>query len=224
MEGFIAQYQEQLTALLRVILAMAAGAAIGYNREKVNQAAGLRTYMAVSAAGAFCALLSIFISRNVGSTDLGRLPAAFISGMGFLGAGTIWRNRDAHVSGVDTAAGLWAMSLVGLGFGMGYYFGAALLFLCVLFAVILMRAPASGMEHIWDNGRLYAELKSRDDLKYLLELLDSMDAGISEMDLERMEGGAAAVTMLISEEGNCDISTVLDKVRSLGCVTFAIFI
>ena len=107
------------TILLRILFAAVAGGAIGLNREKISQAAGLRTYMAVTEAAALTAMLGIWLKSSVGDTDAARLPAAFISGLGFLGAGAIWKDGDNTIKGLTTAAGLLASSITGIAIGAG---------------------------------------------------------------------------------------------------------
>lgn len=122
-----------VSVCLRMVLACALGGLLGLNRERNRQAAGLRTYYAVCLGAATTVLLSQYlyfmmntqwaeVSAAVGiSTDVSRLGAQVINGIGFLGAGAILVTKKHHVRGLTTAAGLWACACMGLAIGAGFY-------------------------------------------------------------------------------------------------------
>jgi Uncharacterized membrane protein len=110
--------------LLRILLAGVLGGAVGYEREQANRPAGFRTNILVCVGAALVMLTGEHIHNHYGgNTDPARLGAQVISGIGFLGAGTILRS-GFHVRGLTTAASLWAVSCVGLACGAGFYVGA----------------------------------------------------------------------------------------------------
>lgn len=109
--------------ILRILLAMAIGGIIGWEREKSNRPAGLRTHMLVSIGAAVVMMLgeiSLLKYANITTMDPTRLGAQVISGIGFLGAGTIMR-EGLTVRGLTTAASLWAVACMGLAAGGGFY-------------------------------------------------------------------------------------------------------
>jgi putative Mg2+ transporter-C (MgtC) family protein len=103
-------------ALLKVILALIVGGLIGLERERRDIPAGIRTHMLVCGGSALITLISILMSGTRG--DATRIPAQIVSGIGFLGAGTIFRS-GASVRGLTTAAGLWMVAGVGMGIAAG---------------------------------------------------------------------------------------------------------
>ena len=109
--------------LARVLLAMLLGGALGLERERKHRPAGLRTYMIVCMSSALVMLTGEYVFRLYGSGDPTRLAAQVISGIGFLGAGTII-TTSRHVVGLTTAAALWASACIGLACGAGFYAGA----------------------------------------------------------------------------------------------------
>ncbi len=111
---------------LRMILATLAGGLIGLEREIVHRPAGIRTHMLVSLGSALFALITIEQLPN----EAARIIAGIATGIGFLGAGTIFKAKD-DVHGLTTAASIWAVAAVGLSIGFGYY-------LMMLIAVILI--------------------------------------------------------------------------------------
>jgi putative Mg2+ transporter-C (MgtC) family protein len=109
----------QLEALLRIVLAGVAGAAIGLEREVEDKPAGVRTFGTV-ALGAALFTIAPAIAFPDQPDSAARVAAQIVTGIGFLGAGTIIQVRD-RVEGLTTAAGIWAVAAVGMSFGFGLY-------------------------------------------------------------------------------------------------------
>ncbi len=103
--------------LLRLIFAVVAGGLIGLEREIVHRPAGVRTHMLVALGAA----LFIIVAVEAVQYDIARIIAGIATGIGFLGAGTIFRSKS-EVHGLTTAASIWAVSGVGIAIGLGYYF------------------------------------------------------------------------------------------------------
>jgi putative Mg2+ transporter-C (MgtC) family protein len=110
--------------ILRLTIAAGLGLIIGYERERQNQAAGLRTHMTLVIGSALAMIVSINIPvqyRGVATNgDPARLAAQVISGIGFLGVGAILR-FGSNIKGLTTAASMWTMAIVGLSIGAGYF-------------------------------------------------------------------------------------------------------
>jgi putative Mg2+ transporter-C (MgtC) family protein len=116
-----------LNVLFRVFLAALCGALVGIERSYSNRAAGFRTHMLVCIAASIAAMTGIYLYIYEGvPTDPTRLPAQIISGLGFIGGGTIFVTSKKSVIGLTTAAGLWASGIVGLCIGGGFYEGGIL--------------------------------------------------------------------------------------------------
>ena len=122
---------QNLDFLLRLLVACACGAAIGYERSRRFKEAGIRTHVIVCCAAALIMIVSKYGFVDLGTSTTGffpgtrgadpaRIAAAVVSGIGFLGAGAIFRNKNA-VKGLTTAAGLWATAGIGLAVGSGMY-------------------------------------------------------------------------------------------------------
>ena len=121
---------------LRVILSVILGGLIGLERGHHGRAAGLRTHILVCLGAALTTMIGIYSVSELGLTgDPLRVGAQVVSGIGFLGAGTIMvRNKD-QVTGLTTAAGLWATAWIGLAIGIGFYIASVLAFLAVIGSV-----------------------------------------------------------------------------------------
>ena len=116
--------------IIRLIVAALLGSVIGFERERLDWAAGLRTHMLVCLGSALAIIISAFGFRDILGTpnvvlDPSRVAAQVISGIGFLGAGTILFLRQEIIRGLTTAAGLWAVAAIGLAIGSGLYVAGA---------------------------------------------------------------------------------------------------
>jgi putative Mg2+ transporter-C (MgtC) family protein len=133
---------DPLHITLRLGLALVLGGLIGFEREQNSHAAGFRTHILVCIGSALIMLLSMYgFSKFVDEVnvrlDPARLAAQVISGIGFLGAGTILRN-GLSISGLTTAASLWVVAAIGLSVGAGFYFASVLACVFVLVSLWLL--------------------------------------------------------------------------------------
>lgn len=101
---------------LRLVVAVVAGGIVGFEREIFHKNAGIRTQMLISLGAALFTVSGLYVIN----ADPGRIAAGVVTGIGFLGAGTIFRHKD-KVKGLTTAASMWATAALGLGFGLGEY-------------------------------------------------------------------------------------------------------
>lgn len=127
--------------IARLLLAGILGGIIGYEREHTNRPAGFRTHILVCMGSALVMVTSEFIFdryRLSANLDPTRLGAQVISGIGFLGAGTIIRD-GFNVRGLTTAASLWAVSCVGIAAGIGFYEGAVVATVLIFITLIVLK-------------------------------------------------------------------------------------
>lgn len=128
-----------LEQLARLLLAAFLGGLIGVERERLNRAAGLRTHVLVSVGSALFTLISLFAFQGIGPVnDPARVAAQIVSGIGFLGAGTIMKH-GATVRGLTTAATLWVCAGIGMAAGAGFYQGAVLSTLITLISLVTLK-------------------------------------------------------------------------------------
>lgn len=185
--------------MLRLLCAMLVGMVIGTEREYSNRPAGMRTHILVALGAAAVMLTSqmIFAQYNVyGATpDPARLPAQVITGVGFLGAGTIMR-EGSNVKGLTTAASLWAVACLGVAAGGGYY-AVALLGMGFVFATLTlmevlqhhMVGPEVGLRRCWvetENIHECLDAINRHATKY--------DAGLRNITTEHLFDKTCRVT------------------------------
>ncbi len=127
---------------VRLLLAVFLGGLIGVERERISRPAGFRTHILVCVGSALMMLVSAYgFTGQIGEgylADPGRIAAGVVTGIGFLGAGTILQQRGS-VRGLTTAATIWVVSGVGLAAGVGFYLGAILTTFFVLVSLLLLR-------------------------------------------------------------------------------------
>ncbi len=124
---------------LRILLALLFGGCIGFERGYHGRATGLRTHILVCVGACMAAMIGVFEVSELGFTaDPLRVGAQVISGIGFLGVGTIIVRNRSQVSGLTTAAGLWATATIGLAIGIGFYIAAFFGFLVIFITLTLL--------------------------------------------------------------------------------------
>ena len=125
-----------LDIVLRLLLAVALGAVIGFQRERMHKAAGLRTHILISLGAALFTVVSIF--GFSGMADPARVAAGVVAGVGFIGAGVIFRGMSGEgVAGLTTAASIWATAAVGLASGAGLWL-IAIMAAVITFGVLMI--------------------------------------------------------------------------------------
>ncbi|WP_066829473.1 MgtC/SapB family protein [Rufibacter ruber] len=128
------------TILSRLLISTVLGGLLGWERESRRQHAGLRTHIIISVGACLLMLISVYIPQtfsNYTNVDPGRIAAQVVSGIGFLGAGAIFR-LGTNTHGLTTAATIWAVAAVGLSVGVGMYEAAALVTLLLLFVLAIL--------------------------------------------------------------------------------------
>jgi len=110
----------QTDMMVRLLLSVIFGGAIGYVRELKRKAAGLRTHMLVCLGSAIFTLISIYMAEGSASADPTRITSSIVTGIGFLGAGAIFQTGGS-VRGLTTAASIWVCAAIGIAVGAGYY-------------------------------------------------------------------------------------------------------
>lgn len=157
--SFVNQYIIELSwisVVLRMFLAVLVGGIIGNERGRSGSPAGLRTHILVCVGSAMTALISVFIAKNGGFDDIARIPAQVISGIGFLGAGMIIVKKNNVITGLTTAAGMWATATIGIAIGYGFYLGALVATVaCIFTAAFLTRLERRTKKSI----HIYAEIR-----------------------------------------------------------------
>lgn len=155
---------------VRILLATLLGGIIGMERSRHGRDAGLRTHIFICLGSAMTALIGIYCHDILGyNLDPLRISAQVVSGIGFLGAGTILVKNSSKVTGLTTAAGMWATAAIGIATGVGFYEAAVLCaILCVLTAALFTRLEAKHkgnhqfyieIDNVAETNRIIDEIK-----------------------------------------------------------------
>ena len=182
---------------LRMLLGVAFGGFIGLERGSKQRAAGFRTYMLVCLGSVMTMLLGQYEHQMLSTvwlsaagdtglkTDVARFGAQVISGIGFLGAGTIIVTGRQEVKGLTTGAGLWACACMGLAIGAGFYECVIIAFLLIVLAIRVLPAVESfAIDHA-RNRNLYVEFATLDDISAIIACIKSHDAQICQVEINR---------------------------------------
>lgn len=224
-----------ITALLvKILLSVFFGGLIGLERGHKHRAAGSRTYMIVCLGAALTMILShyeTYIMRNLWEeiakmldkqVDVSRYSAKVISGIGFLGAGTIIVTGRQEIKGLTTAAGLWASACMGLAIGSGYYECAILGFLLILLTTIVFEKISSWVISNARNMDLYVEFEKIENLGEIINTFKEMNIQIFDVDIQREKQsngvtvGAVISSRLPKKETH---SNVMSKISKFDFVT-----
>ena len=125
----------EVEMVLRLLLAGALGAIIGYQRERAGKPAGLRTHILICVGAALFTVASVY--GFGAAADPARVAAGIVAGIGFIGAGAIMRTSEGIVAGLTTAATIWAVAAIGLAAGAGLYLASAVATALILIVLYL---------------------------------------------------------------------------------------
>ena len=217
---------------LRLLLAVVFGGIVGYTREKDNKPAGFRTHILVCFGAAVISMVQDQLRLNilelasmnlklsgVIKTDLGRLGAQVVSGIGFLGAGSIMKEKGETVGGMTTAAGIWATGCAGLGIGWGFYNLAipAIVFMLVIIVIFKKFEP----KIVKKTKLLKFEVKFLEDKNYAKGLLATYEVfnqkliKITQIDKNQAEN---TVIFTVNMDEKIDISDIIVSLSAIKAV------
>jgi putative Mg2+ transporter-C (MgtC) family protein len=212
-----------LSVILRLVCAMVIGGIIGLERGMKNRPAGMRTYMLVCVGSCLIMLTNQYLFQVSNSGDPMRLGAQVVSGIGFLGAGTIIVTKHNQIKGLTTAAGLWAAAGVGLALGVGFY-EAALVAGFLIFAVLTLLQR-------WDNRmrsktrtlEIYLEFSDKTSLGNLIRQIREMNVEIDNIQMEQdsaSEENARALIATLKCAKRTDHAPLLKKLHKIEGVLY----
>ncbi len=174
-----------LAVVLRIVAAVVIGGLLGLERGMKNRPAGLRTYMLVCAGSCLIMLTNQYIFQVYGTGDPVRLGAQVVSGIGFLGAGTIVVTRRNQIKGLTTAAGLWTSAGVGLALGIGFYEAALVGYMAIFMVITLMQRIDNKVHRKNRQMEAYIELSNETTLGDFLRTVRNADIEIYNVQREQ---------------------------------------
>lgn len=190
---------------LRIMAALIMGGILGLERGMKNRPAGLRTYMLVCVGSCLIMMTNQFIFQTTGTGDPTRMSAQVISGIGFLGAGTIVVTQHNQIKGLTTAAGLWACAAAGLALGIGFYEAAVAGGVSIFVILTLLQRWDDRMHSKGRVFDIYFELTEGYPLGELIRAVRAMELEVFDI---RMESDA-----VLSDGLTAFVATVKAKRR-----------
>ena len=213
-----------LAIFLRLVLATIVGLLIGFEREFKNKGAGVKTHVLVCLGAACAMIVSEYLTHQFPGAriDMERIGAQVVSGVGFLGVGTIIITGKNEVQGLSTAAGLWACACIGLCAGAGYVEGTLLALVFVIFTFMALNKIDHWLHENAKIFSLYVEFEDKHGIKLLLKKLHGWNCSFSNFQLVKGEagkfGGAATFTVELSRGARKQ--PFIDAIQTLDYVSF----
>ena len=212
-----------LAVALRICAAVIIGGLLGLERGLKNRAAGLRTYMLVCVGSCLVMLTNQYIYQAFGSGDPVRMGAQVVSGIGFLGAGTIIVTRRNQIKGLTTAAGLWSAAGVGLALGIGFYEAAIMGAFAVFAVMTLLQKLDNRMHRRSKVVEVYVELDAKLSLGEFLRQVRSMELDVGDVEREydsESESGTRAYVATLKAKTRRDRVDLLEKIQGIQGVAY----
>lgn len=212
-----------LSVVVRIFCALVIGGIIGRERGTKNRPAGLRTYMLVCVGSCLIMLTNQYIYQTTGSGDPMRLGAQVVSGMGFLGAGTIMVTKHNQIRGLTTAAGLWAAAGVGLALGIGFYEAALVAGISIYFVLTVVQK--------WENREhkkvryleVYIEIAQTFPLSDLTQQLRQQGFHIEGIQFETDIGSNSemrAIVLSLQSDKKDDHHALLHRIKGIDGICY----
>lgn len=212
------------TILLRLIMAVILGGIIGLERGRAGRPAGLRTHILVCLGSTLAIMTNQYVFQEFGVGDPTRMAAQVISGIGFLGAGTIIVTGRHQVKGLTTAAGLWATACMGLAIGIGFYKAAILGCILIAFATVVLHRIDNFMLSKSKILDIYIEFATNGSISAILDIIKSYKVEIEAIEMIKptynTNSSVAAIMTLRLKEKKVRIDVVA-KICSIEGVEFA---
>lgn len=213
----------EISIIVRILTALLIGGLIGMERGMKNRPAGLRTYMLVCVGACLIMLTNQYIYQVTGAGDPMRLGAQVVSGIGFLGAGTIVVTRHNQIKGLTTAAGLWASAGVGLALGIGFYEAAITAAVGIYTILTVLQRWENRVHKKTRVLELYVELSNEVPLHSFSQELRALNLQIESMQFEQdgnLDASTRAIVLVLKSQKRTDHYMVLEKIKKIPGVIY----
>lgn len=210
----------QLSIVVRLMLAALLGGIIGIERESKRHSAGFRTFTLVCIGAALGTIVNLYLYEITGNTDTARISAGVVSGVGFLGVGTIIVTSRNQVRGLTTAATLWATAALGIALGSGMIFISVIAFVLIMLTIGLLSRLS---RYIGKHNRvidLYVEIEKSYDEKLLIDFLRSQSFRVISMEKHKKKNDLS-MTLEIDMGKKQNHECIVNDVSSLDGILYA---
>lgn len=210
-----------LTVILRLVLAVVSGGLIGLERSRKRRAAGFRTHILISLGAAMTTLTGQYLYLVMRlPTDMSRLGAQVVAGIGFIGAGSIIVTRHRRVKGLTTAAGLWTTAVIGLAWGVGYYEAALYATVLILLAELCFSKLEYRMMKRAREMGIMVGYRDGEALNRVIRAIRELDLKISDIEIvkdpaQRESGQTACATFVLQTHSRSALDRVAQELAGI---------
>ena len=230
MEAVIAYLRDFniVSILLRIVLAVLFGGTIGLERGKQGRAAGMRTHIFVCIGSALATMIGFYVADfmidKYGSIgDPLRVAAQVISGIGFLGVGTILIKGRFQITGLTTAAGLWCAAAIGIALGAGFFVGAIITFVCSVITMTLAGRFELMLNKKYSRFGIYVEICSDKFVRPTVDLIKEK-YHVTDIQVTAPRSGTSGNVGIEANVHNRDFATTpADVSKTLEAEEYVIF-
>jgi putative Mg2+ transporter-C (MgtC) family protein len=197
-----------VSIVLRITLAVLFGSLTGLDRTRKRRPAGFRTYSLVCLGATLTMLVGQYMTYTLNVvSDPARIGAQVVSGVGFLGAGTILLKSKNQVKGLTTAAGLWASACLGLAIGVGFYLAAVIGLLAIIFIETIMHHINDRLIRNANVMNIYLELLSNQNLGTMISFLRNNEIQVTDIEsASGKEGNVFSYLIVLRITRQCKLS------------------
>ncbi|HHX70190.1 MAG: MgtC/SapB family protein [Miniphocaeibacter sp.] len=194
-------YNSNLLYIIRIIIAIICGFAIGFERDYKNKNAGTKTHCIVALGACLCMILSAYGFPNY-QGDPNRMAAQVVSGIGFLGAGIIFVRRERNISGLTTAAGIWTTAIISMAIGAGMILlGVLCTLLIISLQWFLSKLKFKFFEH--SEEVVYLTTLNREfDYEKFIDLLEYYHIEILHLETEKLSVNETHMQLIVDLPDN----------------------
>lgn len=220
------QYFRELnmaSTVLRILLAVVIGGILGLERGRKNRPAGYRTYLLVCLGSTLVMMTNQYIYQSFGTGDPARMGAQVVSGIGFLGAGTIIVTGRQQIKGITTAAGMWAAACCGLAIGIGFYEGAVIGGILIFLAMELLEKMDGTIRNRSNSVEVYLEFDGRKSFGTFLRGVREMGLEVFDIQLNKNKYAKSRelnVVLSLQSQKKLTQGEILDMIGELEGVCF----
>lgn len=214
----------EFSIMLRLVVSVIAGGIIGFDRAIKRRGAGMKTHVLVCLGATLVMITGQFIQLNYdGTMDVARLGAQVISGVGFLGVGTIIVTGKNQVRGLTTAAGLWTCACIGLAIGIGFVDGAFFTLILVIFSFNVLSKIDGWIEQNAKTHELYLEFPTNQCVSEFINEMHQREIKIMNFELgkSKIKGEGPNAVICIEIKNKKQRTTIMDDIHKMTCVKYA---
>ncbi len=212
-----------LSVPIRLVVAVLLSGVIGLERGLKNRAAGFRTFMLVCIGSCVVMMTNQYLFQLTGSGDPVRMGAQVVSGIGFLGAGTIIVTARNQIKGLTTAAGLWAAACLGLAIGVGFYEAAIIGGVAVYLSLTLFHVWEDWMRRNTKALTLYIELHPGIALREFIQNTREKELSLSNLQMteeDALDQDAVSFLVTVKAKKKTKHEILMKTVKKLPCVNY----